>query len=486
MLVKISPAISLHRIVKKFSSSLTCLRKFSAKESSSGNIIVEYSSPNIAKPFHMGHLRSTIIGNFIANLFADNNHSVVRINYLGDWGTQFGYLKLGVDLLKLTDEELQRDSIKQLYRAYVAANQEGKKNEQIATRAREIFSRMELEDTEDLTKWNLYRDYTVEELKRVYSRLGVHFDHYHWESMYRRKNIEGVLENLRQKGILHRDDDGKETIHMGDRRVAVVKSDGTTLYLARDIAAIQDRVKKYNFSHLYYIVDTAQNDHFKILFNVSKDLGLNQGLSHVQFGRIHGMSTRKGSVVFLEDILNEAKEIMREKQLKCPTTKIDLETDEKTADVLGVSAVIINELKKRRLKDYTFDWKHALQSDGDTGYKLQYTHCKLFSLAENAGVEAAKSLNPDLLPYTLCQDIVEEIDRLPDVLEKCRENLEAYLLVKYLFKLCHTINRCMKTARVKQEPNVELQQQRLLIFNRAKETLARGMNILGLTPLNRM
>ncbi|XP_059620212.1 probable arginine--tRNA ligase, mitochondrial [Phlebotomus argentipes] len=454
---------------------------------SPGKILVEFSSPNIAKPFHVGHLRSTIIGNFVANLFEDFQQSVVRINYLGDWGTQFGYLKLGVEMLKLSEEQLKNDPIKLLYQAYVAANQKGKEDAQIAENAREIFSRMELEDSDDLTRWNLYRDYTVNELQKAYSRLGVHFDQYDWESMYCRRNIEGVLSDLRDKEIIMKDPSGKEVIEMGDRYVAVVKSDGTTLYLARDIAAMLDRKQKHNFSHLYYIVDTAQTDHFKALFHVAQKVGIDRHLSHVKFGRIRGMSTRKGSVVFLEEILDEARDIMKEKQMKSSTTRVNLEdSTDKTSDILGISAVIVNDLKQRRAKDYTFDWKHALQTDGDTGIKLQYTHCRLYSLAMNTGVQADESLNPELLPHTKCQEVVQEIDRFPAVLASTRDSLEACILVKYLFDLCNTVSRCLKTARVKQEPSVELQRQRLLIFNTARKTLARGMRILGLTPLERM
>uniref|UniRef100_A0A1B0EZ12 Probable arginine--tRNA ligase, mitochondrial n=1 Tax=Phlebotomus papatasi TaxID=29031 RepID=A0A1B0EZ12_PHLPP len=454
--------------------------------SASGKILVEFSSPNIAKPFHVGHLRSTIIGNFIANLFEDSGQAVWRINYLGDWGTQFGLLKLGVEQLNLTEEDLKSDPIKQLFRAYVAANEKAKEDEGIASKAREIFSRMELEDGDDLSRWNLYREFTVAELKRVYSRLGVCFDAYEWESMYRRKNIEDILEDLRKKGILSKESDGKETVEVNGRKVAVVKSDGTTLYLARDIAAVLDRMQKHNFSHLFYIVDSGQSDHFRALFHIVQKLGITQ-VSHVKFGRIKGMSTRRGSVVFLEDILNEARDIMREKQVKSSTTKVNLsDLTDKTADILGISAVIVNDLKQRRQKDYNFDWKNALQVEGDTGIKLQYTHCRLVSLSEKAGIEPDLTLNPELLPHTKCQEIILELDKFPSILARSRESLEACILVTYLFTLCNTISRCLKTARVKQEPSLDLQRQRLLIFNTARKTLAHGMKILGLQPLDRM
>ncbi|XP_055691297.1 probable arginine--tRNA ligase, mitochondrial [Lutzomyia longipalpis] len=466
---------------------LAARRTMSTQENPPGKILVEFSSPNIAKPFHMGHLRSTIIGNFVANLFEDFQHPVTRINYLGDWGTQFGLLKVGVDLLKIPDEELKSDPIKKLYQAYVAANEKAKEDEEIAANAREIFSRMEMEDTDDLSKWNQYRDFTVNELRRVYSRLGVHFDQYDWESMYRRRNIEPVLNALREKGIISKESDGKEVTDVDGKKVTVVKSDGTTLYLARDIAAVLDRERKHNFSQLFYIVDNAQSDHFRALFHVTQKMGINRQLRHVKFGRIHGMSTRRGNIVFLEDILNEARAIMKEKQLKSPNTKVNLtDLSDRSSDILGISAVIVNDLKQKRQRDYAFDWNNALKVEGYTGIMLQYTHCRLFSLAEKAGVEADESLNPHVLPQTLCQDILREIDKFPRVLENTRDSLEACILVKYLFGLCSTVSRCLKTARVKHEPSNDLKRQRLLIFNTARSTLSRGMRILGLTPLDRM
>lgn len=283
--------------------------------------LVEFSSPNIAKPFHVGHLRSTIIGSFIANLKDFLGHDVIRLNYLGDWGTQFGFLKLGVDLLNINDDEMRKSPIELLYKAYVHANKLAQEDNTINDRAREVFAHLEQGGAEDMEKWHLYRTYTVDELIQVYKRLNVEFQEYHWESMYDRKSIHNIIKLLETKNILKTSPDGKKYIELFNRNVTVIKSDGSSLYLSRDIAAALDRHTKYNFDNMYYIVDNAQTDHFVALFETLKqiDTSLYEKCKHVKFGRIRGMSTRKGDVVFLSDILDEAKDVMYKRQLESPS-----------------------------------------------------------------------------------------------------------------------------------------------------------------------
>lgn len=283
------------------------------------NIIVEFSSPNIAKPFHFGHLRSTIIGNFVSNIFAAYGHNVIRINYLGDWGTQFGYLKLGMDMANLTDEEVEKDPIRHLFNAYVRANQLGEQDEKFAKQARVVFNQMENGEMPDLEAWQRYRKYTVNELERVYERLGIRFDEYAWESSYRKVNILPILEQMRNSGLLIRDDDGMESFELANgTKVPIVKSDGSTLYLTRDIAAIIDRQERYRFDRMYYVVGNEQHSHFNALFQIAKKLNVRNAeqLHHIKFGKVEGMSTRKGKVVFLSDVLDEMRDLTIEKQLQ--------------------------------------------------------------------------------------------------------------------------------------------------------------------------
>lgn len=285
---------------------------------------MEFSSPNIAKPFHVGHLRSTIIGNFLSNLLQHHHgHNVTRLNFLGDWGTQFGYIKVGVDLKAYTDEEMRRNPIENLYTAYIEANRLAELDPSISERARMIFQQMEFGNFEGLEKWSEYRRFTVDELERVYQRLGVTFDEYNWESMYSRKEVDQVMDQMQRMQLLSQDDRGRTVVSVGDKQVPVIKSDGTTLYLTRDIAAILDRHKRFDCQKMFYVVDNSQAQHFNSLFDISRRLISEKApsLVHIKFGRIKGMSTRKGNCVFLRDILDEARDIMKQKQLESPSEK---------------------------------------------------------------------------------------------------------------------------------------------------------------------
>lgn len=281
------------------------------------HVVIEYSSPNIAKPFHVGHLRSTIIGNVIANLHQHLGYRTTRLNYLGDWGTQFGLLALGVQLTNVPESAMKTAPIESLYNAYVAANKAAAEDPNVAQQARELFSALEAGKDDNMARqWEQYRGYTIDELTQIYERLGVHFDSYEWESQYSQKEISEVLSQLRSAGVLQREHDGREIVVVDQRRVPVIKSDGSTLYLARDIAAILERQRRLQFTRMLYVVDNGQADHFNALFKtaIALDKGFNDKLLHVKFGRIHGMSTRQGNAVFLRDVLNEARDVMREKR----------------------------------------------------------------------------------------------------------------------------------------------------------------------------
>ncbi|XP_074038000.1 arginyl-tRNA synthetase, mitochondrial isoform X2 [Leptinotarsa decemlineata] len=326
------------------------------------NIVVEYSSPNVAKPFHFGHLRSTIIGNFISNLNIFSRNTVTRLNYLGNWGTQFGFIRMGVDALKYTPEDIKKNPLKLLYQSYLYANKLAEKDSSIFEKAKAEFAHLENGSEKHLKYWREFMDYSEKELINTYSRLGVTFDEYNYESDYSAKHIQDIIEVLRKKNIIHKDKDGKEVALIDDKEVSVIKSDGSTLYLTRDIAAAIDRFKKYNFDRMYYVVDNSQTDHFHSLKNIiyKMDLPWADRIHHVKFGRIRGMSTRKGTAVFLKDILDECREMMIKRQIQSPTTKVPI-SDGETADILGISCVIVNDLKRRRQKDYQFDWDKVLQ-----------------------------------------------------------------------------------------------------------------------------
>lgn len=284
-------------------------------QTSRKKIVIDFSSPNIAKPFHVGHLRSTIIGNFIANINEHFNHKVTKLNYLGDWGTQFGLLQYGLKAKNIDVTKLKTNAIKTFYDVYVYANKMCKEDVNVQKEARKYFSDIE-NGMSGLENWKAIRKTTIQELEKVYNRLGINFDEYHWESDYNGGAIKDLMDRLQTEGIIKNDESGKKITTVNNRDVAVLKSDNSTLYLSRDIAALLDRYQKFEFNEMLYVVDNAQTDHFTALFAVVNQINSKcaDGCKHIKFGRIKGMSTRSGNVVFLNDILDEAKQKMHEKQ----------------------------------------------------------------------------------------------------------------------------------------------------------------------------
>ncbi|XP_031770854.1 probable arginine--tRNA ligase, mitochondrial isoform X2 [Apis florea] len=414
------------------------------------NIIVEFSSLNIAKPFHVGHLRSTIIGNCIANLNSFLHNQVTKINYLGDWGTQFGYIYLGMKIAKIDNIEIQTDPIKTLYNVYVDANKLAENDPDMKKEAKKIFQQLELGDNVIHKNWETIKQFTVLELEKTYKRIGVIFDQYDWESMYTIKNINKIINKMEEMQLLKLDNNNRKVININEQKsVPILKSDGTTLYLSRDIAAAIDRLK------------------------------------HVKFGRVQGMSTRKGNVIFLEDILNKAKEVMRERQLEIKTTKITLDKIDEISDILGVSCVIIHDLKQNRMNNYIFNWNSILDVKGDCGIKLQYSHCRLCNLEESCGITLVTKCDPNLLKELEVDNLITLISQFDEIVLKAYEELEPCILTIYLFHLCKSINIAWHKLNVKNEPS-DLANQRLLLFHVAKIILAQGMKLLGLTPLKKI
>ncbi|RZC38076.1 arginine--tRNA ligase, mitochondrial, partial [Asbolus verrucosus] len=428
-------------------------------------IVVDFSSPNIAKPFHLGHLRSTIIGNFISNLNSFLHNKVTKLNYLGDWGTQLGFIKVGVDELKHTEEAIKNNPLRLLYESYVYANKLSEKDPTISDRARQEFNKLEKGSADDMKYWRQYMQYSKNELETTYKRLGVVFDEYNYESMYGAKEIKNVIDTLENKHIVQKDTDGKLVANFSDhQKISVMKSDGSSLYLTRDIAAAMDRFSKFNFDKMYYIVDSSQNDHFNALKAILHRMhfGWSDRLHHVKFGRIRGMSTRKGTAVFLKDILDECRDLMIKRQIESPTTKVRID-DSTVSDILGVSCVIVNDLKQRRQKDYEFSWDKVLQVQGDSGIKLQYTHCRLYNLERNSGAVLSDKVVPELINQPEATNLVRELARFHEVLYRANEH--------------NHINKAIKVMQVKRsEPDVA--SQRLLLFHRAKAVLGEGMSIL--------
>ncbi|XP_065212459.1 probable arginine--tRNA ligase, mitochondrial [Planococcus citri] len=465
-----------------------CLR-FNATQSlkKGSKNVIDFSSPNIAKPFHFGHLRSTMIGNYISNISEHMGDKVIRINYLGDWGVQFGLLKYGLDECGINIDKLNENPLRVLYEAYVAANSIAEQQPEVGEQAKEIFRKMEFADQEndDLKKWASIRSQTVDEISKVYERLGIRFDEYNWESDYSAKRIEGLIKTLVDRNIVVKENDAWVAKLYCNESVPFVKSDGTTLYLTRDLAAVLDRYQRYNFDKMLYVVDNSQSKHFRNLTRLVEKLDSQcaEKIQHVMFGRVIGISSRKGTAVFLDDILNSIREKMEENRKNTITTKG--RNDDEIADILGISAVVVNDLKRKRNTNYNFDWNSVFNSKGDTGIRLQYSHCRLYSLEENCGIKLPIECDLSVLKEPEAVKLIIEISRYEDVIVKSYNHLESGILLKYLFELCDAINRAHKVLRVKGESD-HVASQRLLIFHKARLILNTGMKIIGIKPLNQM
>ncbi|XP_049509948.1 probable arginine--tRNA ligase, mitochondrial isoform X1 [Panthera uncia] len=406
-------------------------------------IVVEFSSPNVAKKFHVGHLRSTIIGNFIANLKEALGHQVTRINYLGDWGMQFGLLGTGFQLFGY-EEKLQSNPLQHLFEVYVQVNKEAADNKNVAKSAHEFFQRLELGDMQALELWQKFRDLSIEEYVRIYKRLGVHFDEYSGESFYREKSQE-VLKLLDSKGLLQKTIKGTAIVNLsgiGDPSsiCTVMRSDGTSLYATRDLAAAIDRMDKYNFDTMIYVTDKGQKKHFQQVFQMLQIMGYDwaERCQHVPFGVVQGMKTRRGEVTFLEDVLNEIRSRMLQNMASIKTTK-EVENPQETAERVGLAALIIQDFKGVLLSDYQFSWDRIFQSRGDTGVFLQYTHARLHSLEETFGCGYLNDFNTACLQEPQSVSILQHLLRFDEVLYRSSQDLQPRHIVSYLLTLRNAV-----------------------------------------------
>ncbi|XP_076449166.1 putative arginine--tRNA ligase, mitochondrial [Babylonia areolata] len=436
-------------------------------------VLVEYSSPNIAKPFHAGHLRSTIIGNFIANLYQCVGHTVHRVNYLGDWGTQFGLLALGFQ--RYGDEKLlSEDPLLQLFKVYVQINQDverEKKRKEGNTYAAglELFSRLERGEPEVLSLWENFRQLSMEEYTKMYQRLGVNFTETQCESDYSEKTRH-LVTSLHQKGWLRTDEKG------------------VIMMMFIDVAAALDRQEHFQPDRVHYVVEGGQLLHFRQLVGVLQQLGVPWADRpvediHIKFGRIEGMSSRRGTVVFLRDILDEARGRILQSMKEKETTRTQ-ELDE-IADKLAVSAVIVQDLKGRRQNNYTFSWDRMLSFSADSGVFLQYAHARLCSLLSSCDVEKTDSVDVRCLQCDAVHQLMTTMARYPELVEETLTSLEPCHVVQYLLKLSHLVNSAYSTLPVKGEP-VAIAQARLLVFDSARQVLSNGMRMVGLQPLRQM
>ena len=462
----------------------------------SEDVVVEFSSPNIAKLFHVGHYRSTVVGNTISNVLSAAGHRVHKINYLGDWGIQFALLAVAFERYG-SKELLNAEPLKHLYDLYVKVSNQVKDDKSLQDEAQVLFAKMEKGEKDSLRFWEICRDLSVTEYKKLYAELGIFFDEYTGESNYV-VPAKTVLDILKKKSLSYSDEsalkiDLSNSLWLAEaeerhKHPVLARSSGTTLYLTRDVAAAIERYERLKFDRMIYVTDISQTMHFKQLFGILEALGHSWAqtesgkLIHKSFGRVQKMQTRKGNIVLLNDILEEAYQRAYEDRRNCETRKASLNENEITK-TLALSGLIYHDLKSRLHKGYKFSWENALASKGSSGLYLQYTYSRLCSLERNTGVRVTDAIDSvQVLQQPPLVSLLQLVNEYPSTLERLYENLEPSILVRYLFELSRLAARAFESCVVKGKPG-NVAEARLACFHCARIVLGNGLKILGITPL---
>ena len=450
------------------------------------NVCVDYSSINIAKPFHIGHLSTTVLGAAICRLHDELGYHSVGINHLGDWGTQFGKLIVAYKLWS-NREEIEQGGVRKLVDIYVRFHREAEENPALDDQARAWFKRLEEGDQEAYDLWQWFKKITLSDDMPVYERLGIHFDSLNGESFYNDK-MQAVIDELDEKGLLV-DSQGAKIVELeGMAPCIIVKSDGATLYATRDLAAAKYRKETYDFAKCLYVVAYQQNLHFKQVFAVLDKMGYvwAKDLQHVAFGMVSleegAMSTRKGNAVWLTDVIDKAvakaKEIILEKSP-------DLADADGVAEKVGVGAVIFSALQNNRIKDIEFKYDKLLNFDGETCPYVQYTHARCLSVLAKAGETDYTAADYGCLSDDVSKDIVRYLDRYPALLIDAAEKCEPSMITRHVVDLCKLYNKFYFDNKILQaEPRVRAAR---LALTRATATLIEnGTRILGIPLPDKM
>ncbi|HSQ89187.1 arginine--tRNA ligase [Romboutsia sp.] len=452
------------------------------------NVIVEFSSPNIAKPFHIGHIRTTVIGNALYKMYESQGYNTTRINHLGDYGTQFG--KLIVAFKKWGDKEaVEANPIPELLKLYIQFHDEAENYPEMEDEARAWFTKLENGDEEATGLWQWFRDESLKEFNRVYDLLDIEFDSLAGESFYSDK-MPRVIEMLEEKGLLQ-ESKGAKIVDLEPYKMPpalITKNDGSTLYMTRDLAAAIYRHETYNFDKCVYVVGSQQNLHFEQWFKVIELMGFDwaKNLLHVGFGMValeNGtMSTRKGRVVFLEDVLKQAIEKTKETILaKNPNA---LNADE-IAKQVGVGAVVFQELSNSRIKDYTFSWDRTLSFDGETGPYVQYTHARCCAVLRKANEEVTTDINYELLNDVDSAEVLKVIASFNKcILTGLRKN-EPHLVTRFVLDLAQAFNKFYHDNAILVE-DAELRKARLALVAATRQAIENGLKLLGMHAPERM
>ena len=456
------------------------------------NIVIDYSAPNIAKPFHIGHLRSTVIGGALYNIYKYLGYNTIGINHLGDYGTQFGKLIEGYKLWG-HEYEIEKNPINELTKIYIRINNLCKEDENVLNRCRDNFKKLEDGDEYCTKIWKKFRELSLKEFEKVYELLGSKFDSWNGEAFYSDKMSE-VIEILQNTGKLQ-ESQGAKIIDLEDKGIntpcIIEKTNGSTTYATRDLAAILYRARNYDFDKALYVTSYEQVLHFKQVFEVAKLLGLDEkytnGLEHVSFGMVllptGKMSTREGNVVKLEDLLNEsiqrAKKIIEEKNP-------DLENKEEIAKKVGIGAIIFNDLANSRVKDEIFDWDIILNFQGETGPYIQYTYVRTQSVLEKIEeIPEISKIKLDNLTDMYSQNIIKLLYDFQNVLIQVTQKEEPSILSRYLIELAKSYSTFYNENKILCEES-KLQEARIYLTYATGKVLKIGSNLLGITMPNKM
>ncbi len=485
--------INKETITKEVLKEISKTEKYGKTNIGNGkNIVVDYSSPNIAKPFHIGHLRSTVIGGALYNIYKYLGYNVTGVNHLGDYGTQFGKLIEGYKLWE-NEYNIDKDPINELTKIYVRINQACKEDENILNACRDNFKKLEDGDPYCVELWQKFKNLSLKEFQRVYDLLGSKFDSWNGESFYSDKMPE-VIEKLEKSGKLV-ESQGAKIIDLEDEGIntpcIIEKSNGSTTYATRDLAAILYRARTYDFDKVLYLTSYEQALHFKQVFTVAKYLGLDEkylkGLIHVPFGMVQlptgKMSTREGNIIKLEELLNEAIEraekIIEEKNP-------DLEDKKETAKKVGVGAVIFNDLSNSRVKDEIFEWDKILNFQGETGPYIQYTYVRTKSVLEKAGkLPDVKEIKLDVLNDIYSQTIIKLIYNFQDILVQVTRKEEPSILSRYLIDLAKAFSSFYNENKIIVEDK-DIQNARVYLTYAVNQVLKNGVELLGMQMPNKM
>ena len=455
-------------------------------------VVIDYSSPNIAKHLALHHIRSITIGGTLYRIFQAIGYRPIGINFLGDWGTNFGQLIVAFKRYG-SPEMLENDAVENLNQLYVRFHTEAKKDPALEDEARAAFKRLEDGDPQVRALWQRFKDASLAEFKKVYGMLNVRFDEFSGESFYNEK-VPATIRRLEERGLA-RLSEGALIVDLEAHKMPPVllrKSDGATLYETRDICAAEERHAKYAFDRMIYVVGSEQRLHFRQIFKVLEMLGYEwaKRCVHVDFGLIRlkegRMSTRTGNVILLEDVLTEAVQrveaIVREND-----TERQLSEDEVKAvsrDV-GIGAVVFADLSSRRVKDVVFDWKDILNFKGETGPYLQYTHARISSILRKYGRPIGADVDSVVLADDISISVVKALENLPRIIQRAAETFEPSLIATYLLALASAFNTFYHEHRVLTDDE-RLARARILMIDCVRQALKNGLALLGMGAPERM